>query len=1386
MAFLQSTGSMWATQQYFAKKQASTASSTAATEETAEHARRLSRFASSRTSASGSSGQRLQRMHSRSLQDELSTASSHSDESSHSADERDMGGQRNSLPPGFQWSPDVADKTPQILEHSADPHLKDRYYATQIDQGNYVRMGWLIKQGHVWKSWKNRFFVLFRDGTLAYYKSKGKRKMQGSMKLNDGVISIQHVDIRRSGKPYVFQIEKGFYHMWCCCSSQFEAELWVNTLRSVREEACTPRCFEAILTAHEEVSGTLAVSRHLNKIFVTDSRVVSKLSAFRYAILSHSVETVYEFIETLEDMIMDAYVGELYHELEVEMMVGNELMKLVRRHVEDRVFIQLAGSVYSNLESSNLRASRNAILKNIKLLKSKHQVDFGIPEDFAEISTWTTVRHIVNTLDCVSLPSHKLELIINAGTSIVDIIAKQHGALVEIPDHTLSTIFRFVLVNSSLDDLAMTNALLQPVYLHHPACHMQNNIVRAFLEAIKWIEGYKATEGGVAATGMTLASSRLDVLISTVDIGILFSTDGNGRGAIVHSVRKLSQAALSASVVPGLSLIAINDEPVILMSCRDICKKLRAAPLPKKLTFMTEFCYYQMLSLDHEMYQYLLCLAAGRGDRDSVGWLMGSQLDLNDLCTWEHKRGKQIFGFTPPRSRGTALHAAAFGGHLSMVQYLVHLGANLSVRDRMGQTALHLVNTKCHDMTKIIQRLKEAGADLNASDRNGLTPLMAVTSQESLEGVTELLDLGADITRVAWSNGFTALEFAVETRNVELAKLLLSRGADPNHPTIDDDTSLHLAAAEGSIAVLELLVKSGGDVNRQNRCGQTPGMLLLACGQQRADPVVVEKCLQLLHRSGYDAGKRDLLGRQLSHVAHLLDDKSVSEMVRRLFQAESQDHDAIDIFGCSPLDYSLGHLTPYAVDRRVLNLKQISWPVPFSIEVPGRRDSGSSRSRTFEDLVHRLLHSTSVTLTDVVSFVVFLETFSSIDTLLKQLQASTTHRHHGRGLLRFVVLFTIMKRHHLRGRNDVWAVVLELIQKHLRVSSRRAEKMLKEYSRLYEGYFSLRGSPHHVSAYSLASDAMLERFGSTELPPFTGKFPQNLTIRVDAINFAEQCTVLSHALFTTIPVEDFIVAGSKAAHSNQFTAAKRWFQHLSAYVINAVLIEETYEDRAEMIGYFLEVADSCLALRNYDSLAAILYALQSTAIQRLRRTMEYLSDASKKLLTQMQSLSDKGCREMNKFMHTAQNPVMPYIGLYLQSYVGLNELPVFENGELVNETRLRRLGDLVMEIMHRKSVVYALPLNENINNLLFVELPYDTDESRYTRSLRLEPREAGAVPLGERPSVVANDDLDIENEVRESMGSEGRFGIRQWFRMQKVVQRNRSRSTATQTVYEWV
>ncbi len=87
-----------------------------------------------------------------------------------------------------------------------------------------------------------------------------------------------------------------------------------------------------------------------------------------------------------------------------------------------------------------------------------------------------------------------------------------------------------------------------------------------------------------------------------------------------------------------------------------------------------------------------------------------------------------------------------------------------------------------------------------------------------------------DLQKVPVADGETrygmALHFAALWGRLELARLLLEHGADPNAVAYENNheqtTPVILAAWEGGIEVLELLLKSGADPNVQSSNGVTP------------------------------------------------------------------------------------------------------------------------------------------------------------------------------------------------------------------------------------------------------------------------------------------------------------------------------------------------------------------------------------------------------------------------------------------------------------------------------------------------------------------------------------------------------------------------------------
>lgn len=109
----------------------------------------------------------------------------------------------------------------------------------------------------------------------------------------------------------------------------------------------------------------------------------------------------------------------------------------------------------------------------------------------------------------------------------------------------------------------------------------------------------------------------------------------------------------------------------------------------------------------------------------------------------------------------TALHHAAIGGHVDVVEVLLEGGAQIDSVGSRGETALLLASSKGN--YEVVRLLTEQGADPNKASADGKTPLHKAAIAGSAETVETLLTAGADPATVDRS-GRTALELAERYR----------------------------------------------------------------------------------------------------------------------------------------------------------------------------------------------------------------------------------------------------------------------------------------------------------------------------------------------------------------------------------------------------------------------------------------------------------------------------------------------------------------------------------------------------------------------------------------------------------------------------------------------
>jgi ankyrin repeat protein len=209
----------------------------------------------------------------------------------------------------------------------------------------------------------------------------------------------------------------------------------------------------------------------------------------------------------------------------------------------------------------------------------------------------------------------------------------------------------------------------------------------------------------------------------------------------------------------------------------------------------------------------------------------------------------------------TALVYAARTGSIEAARALLDGGAKVNQTTRYGWSPL-LAATQNQNY-RMAKFLIEQGADVNLANKGGWTPLYLATDNRNIEGgdyptrepdmdslefITYLLDKGANVnaritesteTRTVFTNqwlnedGATAFLRAAQSGDLQLLKLLVSRGADPKINTRLGITPLAVAAGIGwvegvtrerspaeTVETVKYLLSLGIDPNFQANTGR--------------------------------------------------------------------------------------------------------------------------------------------------------------------------------------------------------------------------------------------------------------------------------------------------------------------------------------------------------------------------------------------------------------------------------------------------------------------------------------------------------------------------------------------------------------------------------------
>ena len=168
--------------------------------------------------------------------------------------------------------------------------------------------------------------------------------------------------------------------------------------------------------------------------------------------------------------------------------------------------------------------------------------------------------------------------------------------------------------------------------------------------------------------------------------------------------------------------------------------------------------------------------------------------------------------------RDYPLNIAATIGPVEMVTILLEAGAGLEQPGRDGFYPLH--NAVIFGGKDIVALLIQKGAKVDVKEKWGRTPLLsfAATGGSDIEIGRMLLAAGADpgIESAKDDDSYVALQYATETGNVELVKLLIAAQVDVNHRNTLGVSPLFQAVYNGRLEIVRVLIAHGADVNLAN------------------------------------------------------------------------------------------------------------------------------------------------------------------------------------------------------------------------------------------------------------------------------------------------------------------------------------------------------------------------------------------------------------------------------------------------------------------------------------------------------------------------------------------------------------------------------------------
>ena len=208
----------------------------------------------------------------------------------------------------------------------------------------------------------------------------------------------------------------------------------------------------------------------------------------------------------------------------------------------------------------------------------------------------------------------------------------------------------------------------------------------------------------------------------------------------------------------------------------------------------------------------------------------------------------------------------------------------------------------------------------------------------------------------------------------------------------------------------------------------------------------------------------------------------------------------------------------------------------------------------------------------------------------------------------------------------------------------------------------------------------------------------------DITEIARQLCIIDQKNFSSIPEKDYIDYIVKKEVPESFNKIYKRETHFKCYVLIFILLIKDLENQKRTIQSFIQLADTCKALNNYQSEYTIISVLSAMGLQRKLLLWKMLDKKYKEMFLQMESdFKDVDLNEKTFFdkLKTGTETSVPHINL-IKNQINNFIITIKMSGERQKVSLCREYRDFYVKIidLNRNKYSYFLvnPLNDFLSN----------------------------------------------------------------------------------------